>query len=259
MTKRSLVLSAVLTCLVTSTAVAADMPLKASPAHRAGCAYFGGFYVGGQAGIAGYNNSWTDVGGFSKFIDDGLPNVVTQSSRGALAGAQAGYNFQSGCSVFGFESDWAWTNAKASTHFGDGDSFPVDTTDQVTPTSKMRWFGTTRIRAGIVTDNLLLYVTGGLAYANFKRETLYVEDDTDPFSKDTFTSSKTKFGWTAGVGAEWAINNNWSLKTEALYAQFAKDDSRHTSVNISEGVQTQLRNEDSAWVARVGLNYRFGY
>jgi outer membrane immunogenic protein len=123
----------------------------------------------------------------------------------------------------------------------------------------MRWFGTSRIRAGIVTDNLLLYVTGGLAYAHFKRDVTYVEDDNEPdFRKDTFSSSKTKFGWTVGAGAEWAINNNWSLKTEALYMQFAKDDSTATGKTINEGAHTQLRNEDSAWVARVGLNYRFG-
>ncbi len=33
----------------------------------------------------------------------------------------------------------------------------------------MKWFGTARVRTGIVVDNVLLYATGGLAYANFNR------------------------------------------------------------------------------------------
>jgi outer membrane immunogenic protein len=71
----------------------------------------------------------------------------------------------------------------------------------------LRWFGTTRIRTGVVVDNLLLYVTGGLAYANIKRDALFFNDD-NPGLQETFSSSKIRLGWTAGAGAEWAINHN---------------------------------------------------
>src|SRR5437762_1049049 len=124
--KRSFVVSAVLACLVAGSAAAADMPLKASPVARAGCAQFGGFYVGAQAGFAGYSNTWNDLDRFGPQTIDGLPLEVSQTGRGALAGAQAGYNWQSGCTVFGIESDWAWTSAKASTVLSDGDSFPPE-------------------------------------------------------------------------------------------------------------------------------------
>jgi outer membrane immunogenic protein len=121
----------------------------------------------------------------------------------------------------------------------------------------LRWFGTTRIRTGVVVDSLLLYVTTGVAYANFKRDTVWANDG-DPENSETFSSSKTKFGWTAGAGAEWAFASNWSIKTEALYMQFQKDTTTHTSQFLSEGTQFRLKNEDSAWVGRIGLNYRFG-
>jgi outer membrane immunogenic protein len=233
------------------------MPLKASPVARAGCAQFGGFYVGAQAGVANYSNSFNDVDSFGRNqIDLFLQDSVSQTGRGALAGAQAGYNWQSGCTVFGIESDWAWTSAKATTVLSDGGNFPPETTDHITPTSKLRWFGTTRIRTGVVVDNLLLYVTGGLAYANFKRDALFFNDN-GPV-QETFSSSKTRLGWTAGVGTEWAINHNWSLKTEALYMQFEKDQTTYTSQFLSEGTQFRLKNEDSVWVGRIGLNYRFG-
>src|SRR5262249_53932145 len=140
----------------------------------------------------------------------------------------------------------------------DGDTFPPETADSITPTSKLRWFGTTRIRTGVVVDNLLLYVTGGLAYANIKRNAVFFENDGDT-SQETFSSNKTRLGWTAGAGTEWAISQNWSLKSEFLYMQFGKDETTHTSKILSEGTQFRLKNEDSAWVGRVGLNYRFGY
>ena len=123
--KRSLVVSAVLTCLVTGSAMAADMPLKASPVARAGCAQFGGFYLGAQAGAASYSNTFNDLDAFGvNNVSSRRPQDVSHTGRGALAGAQAGYNWQSGCTVFGIESDWAWTGAKASTLLSNGDSSP---------------------------------------------------------------------------------------------------------------------------------------
>jgi outer membrane immunogenic protein len=255
--KRSLVVSAALTCLVTSSAVAADMPLKASPVARAGCAQFGGFYLGAQAGAASYSNTFNDLDAFGvNNVSSRLPQDVSHTGRGALAGAQAGYNWQSGCTVFGIESDWAWTGAKASTLLSNGDSFPPESTRHITPTSKFRWFGTTRIRTGVVVDNLLLYVTGGLAYANIKRDALFFDNGS---LQETFSSDKTRFGWTAGAGTEWAINHNWSLKSEFLYMQFEKDQTTHTSNILFSNFKFRLKNEDSAWVGRIGLNYRFGY
>jgi outer membrane immunogenic protein len=261
MIKRSLGLGAVLTCLVAGTAVAADMPMKAAPYnHRAAaCAQFGGFYLGAQAGGVNYSNSFNDLDQFGhNEIDSDLGNNVSQTGRGGLAGVQTGYNWQSGCTVFGIETDWAWTSAKASSTFSDGQGFPPETTDHITPTSKLRWFGTLRTRTGVVVDNLLLYVTGGLAYANIRRDALFFEDN-DPPGPETFSTSRTRFGWTAGAGTEWAINANWSLKSEFLYMQFGKDEKTFTSQIISGGQQFRLKNEDSAWVGRIGLNYRFGY
>jgi outer membrane immunogenic protein len=257
MMKRSLVVSAALTFLVAGSAMAADMPVKASPYHntRQGCANFGGFYVGAQAGGASYNHTFNDVDAFAiNVVDSKLPRSVSHSGRGGLAGAQAGYNWQSGCTVFGIESDWARANAKASSLLRDGDR---DDADSVTVTSKMSWFGTTRIRTGVVVDNLLMYVTGGLAYANFKRDLVFF--DANCCNPEVFSRSRTRFGWAAGVGTEWAINANWSLKSEFLYMQFQKDETTETSVSFNTGnFHPSFRHEDSAWVTRIGLNYRFG-
>ena len=98
--------------------------------------------------------------------------------------------------------------------------------------NRLRWFGTTRARAGVVVDNLLLYVTGGLAYANFKRNYTYFQDG--PAHANVFSSDSTKIGWAAGVGAEWAFANNWTLKGEFLYMSFEQD--RLTAAGDGNGI-----------------------
>ena len=54
---------------------------------------------------------------------------------------------------------------------------------------------------------------------------------------------------------QWAINNNWSLKSETLYIKF-NERRRRSSAGGPQNV-TVLSN-DSLIVSRVGLNYRFG-
>jgi outer membrane immunogenic protein len=135
------------------------------------CAQFGGFYLGGNVGWGYHSSSHLDKGNLVQTIDDDLPTSARLSGDGWNAGVQGGYNWQpTNCTVFGVEADWSWTNIRASANFSTETPEPrcrfVD--------SKMKWFGTLRTRGGIVVDNILLYVTGGLAYANFDRTSRYL-------------------------------------------------------------------------------------
>jgi outer membrane immunogenic protein len=250
MMKRSFVAGVVLTSVLAGSAMAADMPTK-SPIARRACAQFGGFHWGGQVGVGHYKHEFNDLDALGAgSIDSSLPNFTSDTDHGWLAGVQAGYDWQRNCTVFGIEADWAWTNAKASSFHSDGF---ID--DSMSVTSRLRWFGTARVRTGIVVDNLLLYVTGGLAYASFKRDLAFVEDVN---TIEVFSSSRIRLGWTAGVGTEWAINSNWSLKSEFLYMQFEKDEAAFTSTITNPDITYRFKHEDSAWIGRIGLNYRFG-
>jgi outer membrane immunogenic protein len=122
----------------------------------------------------------------------------------------------------------------------------------------MRWYGTVKLRTGIVVDNMMLYATGGLAYANFQRSATYFEDG--PATTGVFSSNQTRLGWTTGVGTEWQMAGNWSLKSEALYMQFERDRSTVTGNGIIGAAATSYRldSRDSAWITKIGLNYRFG-
>ncbi len=41
--------------------------------------------------------------------------------HGFVGGAQGGYNWQSGCTVLGIETDWSWSGLKTSEFHLDGD------------------------------------------------------------------------------------------------------------------------------------------
>ena len=131
----------------------------------------------------------------------------------------------------------------------------------------MNWFGTARTRAGVVVDNLLLYVTGGFAFAQFDRTFAY----NAPFPivpalsrAGTFTDDSTRIGFVVGVGTEWNLGNNWTLGTEFLYMGFQKDNVSFTCSGstcplvVPTSAAYRYTFDDLVWVTRVNLNYRFG-
>jgi outer membrane immunogenic protein len=130
--------------------------------------------------------------------------------------------------------------------------------------SQLRWFGTVRARTGVVVNDLLLYVTGGFAYARFNRDLTYV-DPGPPALTQVFSNSRTRFGYAIGAGTEWAINQNWSLVSEFMYLGFEKDEQSYACSTLATcngnpvGTNYRYEHNDSVWVSRIGLNYRFNY
>jgi outer membrane immunogenic protein len=261
MRKFLLASSAIAALMVAAPAGAADMPVKARPLPPPPppCAQFGGFYVGGNIGWGYYNYDYADKGNLVQTIDDDLPVHARLSDDRWNGGVQAGYNWQSRCTLWGVEADYSWTKIGRSETFFDGDG---GTQDSITLESKMRSFGTLRARTGVIVDNVLLYVTGGFAYARFNRSLTVNEDD--PLTSVTFNANRSRWGWTAGVGSEWQFAPNWSFKSEFLYMRFVRDEQTFTGVTVNginfgdPGRAYQINNQDEAWVTRIGINYRFG-
>jgi outer membrane immunogenic protein len=139
---------------------------------------------------------------------------------GFVGGVQAGYNFQDAPWVFGIEGD-----IQAS---GADDTFaPWKFSNP--------WFGTVRGRAGYALNNILFYVTAGLAFGELRGQTF------------GWTESHTTAGWTAGVGTEVGLAPNWSAKLEYLFIDLSS----------SQFAITGVSNGYSANVVRAGVNYRF--
>jgi outer membrane immunogenic protein len=174
-------------------AVAADMPVK-TPAYKAPVApasNWSGFYVGGHAGYM-----W----GRSTVWDDGDLVEKDASTNGFVGGALAGVNWQSGAWVLGLEGDFGWTDAHGTGVFSVLVSNHYD----------FNWTSHIRGRVGYATGNVLWFVAGGVALADF--------DYTERVSGITTGSVFT--GWTLGGGVDIAINPNWIARVEYLHDDF---------------------------------------
>jgi outer membrane immunogenic protein len=270
-----------------SPSFAADLPVKAvrAPVAAPVAAYdWTGWYAGGNLGYSwGRARSDFDVPGFV-FDANGplalggildVPGVAGSDKvnlNGIVGGGQLGYNWQTSSNwLLGIEADFQWTGEKGSralsadpiafTIIGEG-SGTIDS--ETNYTAKIQWFGTVRGRLGFVADHLLFYGTGGFAYGNVKVSgvnttsiafnngvTTTTTDFVTPFSE-----SKTKTGWTAGVGVEGVSwwDARWTWRLEYLFVDLGR---LHTAAATPSGDFLTVSTKFTDHIARVGLNYRF--
>ncbi|MDM7900793.1 porin family protein, partial [Brucella melitensis] len=142
------------------------------------------------------------------------------TASGFVGGVQAGYNWQlANGLVLGGEADFQGSTVKSKL-VDNGDLSDIGVAGNLSGDesfgleTKVQWFGTVRARLGFTpTERLMVYGTGGLAYGKVKTS-LSAYDDGESFSAG---NSKTKAGWTLGAGVEYAVTNNWTLKSEYLY------------------------------------------
>jgi len=213
--------------------------LKDAPA---GCvSKFHGFYAGVHGGYTAYTSHQNDLDGY---VFPAIPSGYTASDSGFSGGVQVGYNWQRCNVLFGIEADWSWADLDADT------SVTSLGTPLGTLTSTLNSFGTIRTRAGLVLDNLLLYVTGGLAIADVDYRVT-----SNLLLGETASFGETRWGWTAGFGTEWALWDRVTLKSEVLYVSFGDED--YTFASTALGTTVRFTTDDSFWVTRFGLNVKF--
>ncbi|WP_413991351.1 outer membrane protein [Labrys okinawensis] len=184
--KMRLALAALL--LTSTSAFAADLaPQPVEPAAPAVLPVYNwtGFYAGLHAGA---------------IIGQGKLDSADFNSTGFIGGVHAGYNVQfDGGWVVGLETDIDYSSFNKSETVTNG---------VVTARAKFKneWDGSTRARVGYAFDNILPYITGGVAYGDEKVSIAGGGSNTD-----------TRVGWTAGAGVEYAIDQNWIVRGEARY------------------------------------------
>ena len=90
----------------------------------------------------------------------------------------------------------------------------------------MEYFGTVHGRIGYRWDRTLVYVTGGLAYADIENSAAFF----GPAGRLQFAGNnrRTEAGYTVGAGIEHAFASNWTVKAEYLYYDF-----RDETVNVA--------------------------
>jgi outer membrane immunogenic protein len=245
---------------------AADLtrPDYKAPAYVAPAAGWAGWYVGLNAGYAfGTSNlntvvsrqgNWFTVGEVAAIAAAGAGSA---SPKGFTGGIQLGYNWQWNRVVFGLEADANAFMLKGSASGTAPDPIILGNNYVIDQQIKTDWLATVRPRIGYAFDNFLVYVTGGAAATQLKYNVTYAETTSGATSSGG-SASKLKIGWTAGLGAEYALWQRWSLKAEYLYVDLGSV-SADTNVTGPLGQTGQLTStaDLKAHIVRVGVNYRF--
>jgi len=188
-----------------------------------------GGYIGGQIGY-GFGNADYVYEGSSDYDYSNDPD-------GFLGGIYAGYNHQfANGVVLGLEADVAWGGLEdAALAPGDSD-FSAKTSIDLT--------GSARLRLGYAMDRLMPYVAGGVAFGKFN----FTEYDLGDFYA---SADESMVGWTLGVGAEYALTDNWTLRGEYRYADYGTHD--FVTQPADEGYSADIRTHD----VRFGVAYKF--
>jgi outer membrane immunogenic protein len=227
---------AALALLAPAFASAADLPARkaaVAPVPSLATMTWNGYYIGFQGGWQQLRNNYSDLGINANLGNDSFGK---QGQNSFVGGAKVGYDFAMGRAVYGAVADIDFGTSKLT--WRDPADWGYD--------QKIRIQGSLRARAGMTFGNALVYSTGGLAVADI--QTVYCECG----SYESF--SNTKFGWTLGAGAEYALTKNWSTMIEYRYSDFGKVS--HIPVNVWQNYldsQTVKTN-----TVRFGVNYRFG-
>ena len=180
-------------------------------------------------------NSWTGfylgaMGGYAQEDASGLGTL-----SGGFAGGTLGYNWQTGNVVLGVEADAAWADVGATVGVFGGLASVSD---------KIRSMGTVRGRIGYVFNTVLLYGTGGYAWADNRLSA------TGPGG--SISDSQFHSGWTAGAGVEVMFAPKWSVKAEYLYRSF--ESQNYFAGIVPPGIASGTLNLNSV---QVGVNYHF--
>jgi outer membrane immunogenic protein len=165
---------------------------------------------------------------------------------GFYIGVNGGYggdrfSYQVGNWVFGVEGD-----IQASDIKGEISATVLGLT--ATTGSKIDWFATARGRLGYAWDRVLVYGTGGYAYADVDTGGTIAIAGGGALATNVNTSHN---GWVAGAGVEYAFTNNLTFKTEYQYLDFER------KTIASAGVATFIDVRPTVHTVRGGLNWKF--
>ena len=214
-----------------------DGPALATHDRHCGSGPFAGAYIGGSVGIAHSDFSHSVGSGGGDYTS--LSTLVTSHhKRNAVAGIGAGYNWQCDRFVFGIVGDINFGKVQSWTDYGAPDRI----------TASLDHFGTLRARAGIAHDNVLFYLTGGLAFGSF---------DVDVSGCCTANDSFRDTGFAWGGGIEFN-RGRWSLSAEVLRVDFGTTRIDYVLAGPCGGPFCSFGTEwdKSLTVARIGINMK---
>jgi outer membrane immunogenic protein len=251
---KRLAFALVLSVVGGTAALAADIIPPPAPPPRAPSTYlpppppynWSGFYIGGNLG-AGWN------GGGS--VSDSFGSLFTLPSTNGqfLGGGQAGVNYEFwGGVVVGAEAmfDWLPNNTNTIT-------VSNACCGSASATINNRWLTTATGKLGYAWDRVLLYGKAGGAWVGTNNPGLTINGVPSSFSSN---NSNNNFGWTAGLGVEWAFYGGWSARAEWDYVRlqnqtFTVAGTPAPGSFAGDSIAVNNRNIN---MFTAGVNYTFG-
>jgi outer membrane immunogenic protein len=178
---------------------------------------------------------------------------------GVIGGGTLGCNWQGASPyVFGIEGEGGYMKVSGSalTIY----STNAGTNDTIASTRIGNWYASVSGRFGYAWDRVLVYLKGGVGFSNVSSSVIdaCTAAPCSPGLLNATGSSHQPF-WVAGIGIEYAFDNNWSVKGEFLnlgmYKRFevcgpggaAAAGSTFCGIHAIEGVRTY----------KMGVNYHF--
>lgn len=198
-----------------------------------------GAYVGVQGGYA-----WGDTHPTFNAVSSADINV-----EGVIGGVEAGYNMQTGNVVLGFEADASLAGIDGTLVAGPNTPCILPVGSLSNCAADVDWLVTARARAGFAIDNVMPFITGGLAFGGVKGTF-----DWNGAGACECWVDDTVFGFVIGGGVEWAINESWSTKAEFLYVNLGKPSISGDNTAFVPGVGADNYEFSTA---RVGINFAF--
>ncbi len=211
-----------------------------------------GFYAG-AVGTYGWGNTTAAFTAPTSFPDIRPWKAVDIALNGGMLGATVGYNMQlQNNFVVGVEGDISFGriggDAFLPQNLSGGPSTPGYNPNDTMGEFHQSWLATARLRLGWSTmamgNPTLWYVTGGAAWSDGNR---HIFNGT----VNSVVSGNTHFGWIAGGGVEHKINNHWSVKAEALYADLGTQSYQGSGSTVITAVHL------TDTIVRLGVNYAF--
>jgi outer membrane immunogenic protein len=228
--------------------------VKDAPVHRWG-GWYGGLHVGYIQSNSDTSLVGDTFGGILLPVAPGVPLSSSSDQAGFIGGGQVGFNVQSGTFVWGIEADISRTTI---------DDREIQRTlagFDNTIDSKLEWFGTARLRGGVLLNpTTLVYVTGGLAFARVEHS--WSTDVTPALLLGNLwqgRSSNWETGWTIGAGAEFALSRNVTLRGEYLYYDLGNT---RFNAPVTVGLiplpgNVIVEAENTGHIGRAAVNFKF--
>lgn len=215
-----------------STAYAADLIIEEEVVVEVPAAGFDwtGFYVGVNAGYAAATSTVSLLDGNGDVYDNGINGFAENDYELSnwTVGLSAGFLTQMDGFVLGVEGDVSWAN------LSDGDfevfesGFPGDDFKV-----SIDALASLRAKLGIAADNALFYVTAGVAAGN-----VHTQYRSPAGGADAYNYDETAFGWTAGLGASFAVADNIVLTGEYRYTDLGETSGEPVAANLTDSAVT---------------------